>query len=97
MFYNIEGDKVSLRIKAQPAASKNEFCEIYGEDAIKIRIKAPAVEGSANKELVKFLAKSFKVLKSDIIFKTGQQSKIKIIEFPITEKFNEWISENGYR
>jgi len=91
MFYKIDGEKVSIRIKAQPAASKNEFCEIYGEDAIKIRIKAPAVEGAANKELIKFLSKSFKVSKSDIIFKTGQNSKIKIIEFPLTEKFNEWV------
>ena len=91
MFYEINGDKVSIRIKAQPAASKNEFCEVYGEDAIKIRIKAPAVEGAANKELIKFLSKSFKVSKSDIIFKTGQNSKIKIIEFPLTGKFQEWI------
>ena len=97
MFYEIRGEKVSIRIKAQPAASKNEFCEIYGEDAIKIRIKAPAVEGAANKELVKFLSKSFKVSKSDIIFKTGQNSKIKIIEFPKTENFDEWIEKNGYR
>ncbi len=91
MFYEIRGEKVSIRIKAQPAASKNEFCEVYGEDAIKIRIKAPAVEGAANKELVKFLSKSFKVSKSDIIFKTGQNSKIKIVEFPLTEKFKEWV------
>jgi len=91
MFYKIDGERVSIRIKAQPAASKNEFCEIYGDDAIKIRIKAPAVEGAANKELIKFLSKSFKVSKSDIIFKTGQNSKIKIIEFPLTERFNEWI------
>ena len=91
MFYEIKSEKVSIRIKAQPAASKNEFCEIYGEDAIKIRIKAPAVEGAANKELIKFLSKSFKVPKSDIIFKTGQNSKIKIIEFPLTEKFKEWV------
>ena len=61
MFYNIEDETVSLRIKAQPNASKNEFCEVYGNDAIKVRIKAPAVEGAANNELVKFLAKSFKV------------------------------------
>jgi len=92
MFYKIDGERVSIRIKAQPAASKNEFCEIYGDDdAIKIRIKAPAVEGAANKELIKFLSKSFKVSKSDIIFKTGQNSKIKIMEFPLTERFNEWI------
>ncbi len=91
MFYEIDDDKVSMRIKAQPAASKNAFCEMYGEDAIKIRIKAPAVEGAANKELVKFLSKSFKVPKSDIIFKTGQNSKIKILEFPLTEKFEVWL------
>jgi len=91
MFYEIHGDKVSMRIKAQPAASKNAFCEIYGEDAIKIRIKSPAVEGAANKELVKFLSKSFKVPKSDIIFKTGQNSKIKILEFPLNEKFEAWL------
>ncbi len=95
MFYKIDAERVSIRIKAQPAASKNEFCEVYGDDAIKIRIKAPAVEGAANKELVKFLSKSFKVSKSDIIFKTGQNSKIKIVEFPLTQKFNEWIVLNN--
>ncbi|GIU01482.1 hypothetical protein TSL6_19880 [Sulfurovum sp. TSL6] len=94
MFYNIEDETVSLRIKAQPNASKNEFCEVYGNDAIKIRIKAPAVEGAANKELVKFLAKSFKVSKSDILFKTGQNSKIKIVAFPLNDKFIEWIKLN---
>lgn len=97
MFYNIEDATVSLRIKAQPNASRNEFCEVYDNDAIKIRIKAPAVEGAANKELVKFLAKSFKVSKSDILFKTGQNSKIKIVAFPLNDKFKDWIEENGYR
>jgi uncharacterized protein (TIGR00251 family) len=97
VFYNIEDETVSLRIKAQPNASKSEFCEVYGNDAIKIRIKAPAVEGAANKELVKFLAKSFKVSKSDILFKTGQNSKIKIVAFPLNDKFKDWIEENGYR
>jgi len=90
MFYEINGSEVSLRIKAQPAASKNEFCEVYGDEAIKIRIKAPAVEGAANKELVKFLAKTFKVAKSDVVFKTGQNSKIKIVTFPLTEQFERW-------
>jgi len=90
MFYELKDGKISLRIKAQPNASKSEFCGLYGDDAIKIRIKAPAVEGAANKELVKFLSKSFKVPKSDIIFKTGHNSKIKILEFPLSEKFDVW-------
>jgi uncharacterized protein (TIGR00251 family) len=97
VFYSIENETVTLCIKAQPSASKSEFCEAYGEDAIKVRIKAPAVEGAANKELVKFLAKSFKVSKSDILFKTGQHSKIKIVAFPLNDTFNEWIAKTKER
>ncbi|MGC9351750.1 MAG: DUF167 domain-containing protein [Sulfurovum sp.] len=97
MFYSIKEDQVTLRIKAQPAASKNAFAGEYGEDAIKVTIKAPAVEGAANKELIKFLAKSFKVAKSDIVFKSGAQSKIKIIELPRSEKFEAWLEEHSYK
>jgi len=87
MYYSIENETVILKIKAQPASSKNEFCGVYGDDAIKVRIKAPAVEGAANKELVKFLSKSFKVSKSSIEFKN---SKIKIVKFPLTSEFEAW-------
>jgi uncharacterized protein (TIGR00251 family) len=93
VFYKIEDETVTLRIKAQPSASKSEFCEVYGEEAIKVRIKAPAVEGAANKELVKFLAKSFKVPKSAILFKTGQHSKIKTVVFPLNATFKAWIAK----
>ena len=93
MFYEIRDGKVSLRVKAQPAASKNEFCGLYGDDALKIRIKAPAVEGAANKELTKFLSKNFKVSRSEIIFKSGQNSKVKIVEFPLTEQFKTFADE----
>jgi len=92
-FYKIEDEKVTLNIKAQPAASKNEFSGIYGEDALKIRVKAAAVEGAANKELVKFLSKSFKVAKSDITFKSGETSKIKRLCFPVTEAFLKIMKE----
>ncbi len=93
MFYTINDQEVLLRIKAQPGASRSEFAELYGEDAIKVRIKAPAVEGAANKELVKFLSKSFKVPKSDIVFKSGEASKTKMLRFPLTEKFEEWVKQ----
>ncbi len=96
MFYKKDNDTVLFRIKAQPKANKSEFCEIYGDNAIKIRIKAPAVEGAANEELLKFISKSFKIPKSSIILKSGDTSKIKVIEFPLSEKFNEWIDKNGY-
>ncbi|MCB4743695.1 MAG: DUF167 domain-containing protein [Sulfurovum sp.] len=89
----MNNDQITLHIKAQPAASKNEFCEVYGDNAIKVRIKAPAVEGAANKELIKFLSKSFKVPKNQIIFKSGETSKIKVLKFPATEQFFAWIAQ----
>ena len=93
MFYKEDGEYIILKIKAQPQSSKNEFCGLYGEDAIKIRVKAPAVEGAANKELAKFLAKSFKVPKSSVEFVSGQSSKVKLIKLQATEKLREFIKE----
>ncbi len=93
MFYESDSESVSLKIKAQPGASRSEFAGLYGEEAIKIRIAAAAVEGAANKELVKFLSKAFKVPKSSIRFKSGETAKIKVLEFPYTEKFSEFIQK----
>lgn len=90
-FYTINDTQVVVRIKAQPNASRSEFVGVYDNDALKIRIKAPAVEGAANKELIKFLSKEFKVPKSSIEFKSGQQSKIKIVEFPLNQKFELFV------
>ncbi len=88
-FYEIKNEKIILNIKAQPNSSKNRIAGIYG-DAIKINIKAPAVEGAANKELIKFLSKTFKVPKSDIELK-GESSKQKRVILPMNEKIKEFI------
>ncbi|MEJ2497533.1 MAG: DUF167 domain-containing protein, partial [Sulfurovaceae bacterium] len=76
--------------------SKSEFCGLYGEQSIKIRIKAAAVEGEANKELCRFLSKSFKIPKSNIILKSGETSKIKTVAFPLSEQFEAWIKKGDY-
>ncbi len=96
MFFQISQSRVTLKIKAQPNASRSEFVETL-EEAIKLRIKAPAVEGAANRELIKFLSKHFRIAKSSIAFKSGQKSKIKIVEFPLSEAFIEWSKEYEQR
>ena len=93
MFYKDDGEYIVLKIKAQPQASKSEFCGLYGEDAIKVRVAAPAVEGAANKELAKFLAKQFKVPKSNVSFVSGQNSKVKLVKVPKSEKLDIFIQE----
>jgi len=89
VIYQIKDDKVIINVKAQPNSSKNKIAGIYG-DAIKINIKAPAVEGAANKELIKFISKEFKIPKSEIIIK-GETSKKKQLILPLNEKVKKFL------
>jgi len=90
--YEIKNGKIFLFVKAQPNSSKNRFAGMYGE-SLKINVKAPAVEGAANKELVKFVSKEFKIPKSEIEIK-GETSKRKILILPyrndIIEKLEKY-------
>lgn len=92
MWYEMRDDAVILRIKAVPASSKNVISGVL-DDALKIKIKAPAVEGAANKELVKFLSKTFKVAKSDITFVGGETSKQKRLRLPLNERVKIFIED----
>ncbi|WP_353661298.1 DUF167 family protein [Hydrogenimonas sp. SS33] len=94
MWYDVQNDHVDLFINARPASSRNEIAGIY-DDTLKVKVKAPAVEGAANKELVKFLAKLFKVPKSEVVFVSGETSKRKRIRFPRSEKLMAFIEEQN--
>ena len=88
--FKIKDNRVSFKIKAQPNSSINKIAGIYDEESIKINIKAPAVEGAANKELIKFLSKQFKIPKNEIEIK-GETSKRKTISMPLNEKVMKFI------
>ncbi len=90
MWYDRENEWIDLFINARPASSRNEIVGIF-DDTLKIKVKAPAVEGAANKELVKFLSKLFKVPKSQILFVSGETSKRKRIRLPKSEKLLDFI------
>ncbi|WP_281950320.1 DUF167 domain-containing protein [Nitrosophilus kaiyonis] len=90
MWFEKKDNYVIFYIKAQPNSSQNKIAGIYG-DSLKINIKAPAVEGAANKELIKFLSKTFKIAKSEIEFISGKTSKRKAVKLPLNEKVEELI------
>lgn len=77
-FYSLSENGITLKIKAVPNSSKNEICGIL-DGALKIKIKAPAVENKANEELVKFFSKLLKVSKSSVELKSGGTSKLKTL------------------
>lgn len=77
-----DGD-VIFTARVLPRASKSEIAgEMDG--ALKIRIASPPVEGAANDELVRLLAKAFEVRKSDVQILSGQTSKTKQIKIKNT-------------
>ena len=52
-----------------------------------VAVKEPAQEGRANKRAIELLAKHFKVSKSQVVIRTGQSGRYKIVE--ITQTTNE--------
>ena len=75
-FYEWQNTDLLLRLKVQPKASKDEFCEVMG-NSLKVRITAPPVGGKANVHLIKFLARQFKVSKSQIQLLSGDTNREK--------------------
>jgi hypothetical protein len=70
---------LSLKLHVQPGAKKSEIADIHG-DRLKIRLKAPPVDGKANKELVDFLSKLFDVPKRNIEISSGLASRQKTVK-----------------
>jgi len=67
-----------FRVKVQPGATKNEIVGVQ-ENALRVRISAPASQGKANKALINFLTKELGVKKSEIEIVTGHTSRVKTI------------------
>jgi uncharacterized protein len=68
----------TIEIYVQPKASKNELAGIH-EGSLKVRLTAPPVEGEANKECLRFLAKLFEVPKSHMAILKGHKSRRKTV------------------
>ena len=83
-FYQWQGQNLLLCCRLQPRASKDEFGEVQA-NLLKIRIKAPPVDGKANLHLIQFLAKQFKVPKKQIKIISGETHRNKrvLIENPM--------------
>ena len=75
-------DGIVVNIKISPNAKKNEI--IKDCDFIKIKITAQPIDGKANKALIEFLSKNFKIPKTSIKILKGETSKEKTILFETT-------------
>ncbi|MFN8580266.1 MAG: DUF167 domain-containing protein [Gemmatimonadaceae bacterium] len=73
------GGGVRFDVRVQPRASRTEIAGVHGQ-ALKVRVNAPPVDGSANAAVVTLLADRLGVPRSAIRVVAGATSRIKIIE-----------------
>jgi uncharacterized protein (TIGR00251 family) len=71
-------DGWSLTIRVQPGARRSEVVGPHG-DALRIRVAAPAVDGKANAELVRFLAEHLGVPARAVEITRGHTSRTKVV------------------
>jgi len=79
----------TLRFRVVPNAKSDEVVGEHG-DAIKVKLRASAVEGRANAALRCFLAEVLNIPKRAIILERGQRSRDKVIRI-------EGLSEHDAR
>ena len=75
---NEKDGAVTIKVRVQPRASRTE---IIGEHAgaIKMRVAAPPVDGKANEECRRYLAKLLKVGATSVEIISGDSSRDKVI------------------
>ena len=68
-----------LTVRVQPRASKDEIAGVM-EGALKVRLRAPALEDRANEALCEYLADLLKTPKAAVRILSGHHSRSKRVE-----------------
>lgn len=66
-----------LKLRISPNSAKNQI--IISEDTIKLKITAQPIENKANKAVIEYLSKLFKIPKTSITIIKGETSKDKTL------------------
>jgi len=69
---------VTIDLQTTPNAPRSEIVGWLG-DRLKVKVKAPAVEGKANAELVRFLAERFGVRANRVTLVRGDTARLKTV------------------
>lgn len=78
---------MSTRITCRIHPHARESCVMGQVDGVwKINVAAPAVEGRANRELIRFLSQILDVASSLITIERGTTSKTKVVQLSLSEE-----------
>lgn len=78
MKHSIENERFVFTVHVVPRASRSEIVGVR-DGVLRVRIAAPPVDGAANEELIRTLAKYFAVKRSAIAVVSGKASRTKRI------------------
>jgi uncharacterized protein (TIGR00251 family) len=76
--YREEGGALVFAVRVVPRASQTAVAGEH-DGALKVRVAAPPVEGAANAELTRFLAKRLGVSAGAVEVVSGRASKTKVV------------------
>jgi uncharacterized protein (TIGR00251 family) len=77
----LDGDSLLLRVKVLPNAGRNQLAGLRGEELL-VRLQAQPRKGEANRELLRFLAKSLGLPRGSLQIVSGQTSGHKLLRLP---------------
>ena len=69
---------ITFNVRVVPRASRSEIAGEF-DGALRVRLAAPPVDGAANRELIRVLAKGLKVPQNSIDIVAGSASKSKTV------------------
>ena len=78
-FLTAQSDGVTLAIKLQPRASKNEIGDVNGPE-LRIKVTAPPVDAAANEALLRLLADKLDCSRSKVELIRGHTARHKIVK-----------------
>ena len=73
-----------LRVHVKPRAAKSRVLGVRG-GALDVAVAAPPVDGAANDELVRTLARHFGLARGKVVVVTGETSRTKVVRLGGTE------------
>jgi uncharacterized protein (TIGR00251 family) len=76
----LQGTVSLIKIRVTPNAPKDQVLGYFGEE-LRVKVKAPAVEGKANFALIRYLSRLTGIDAANIRIKVGEKSRIKLVEF----------------
>lgn len=78
-FLREQAGRLTLAVKVQPRASRNEIVAGGGAE-LRVRVTAPPVDSAANAALIEFLAGVLRCSRGQLSLVRGQTSRHKLIE-----------------